>query len=70
MKASSVLLHPRRLLPRLSGEHIVFTEIYEGRNAIGMISLFWVVILKKKNTNGIHRTKSNRIEQNRTKSKD
>ena len=25
------LLHPHRFLPRLSGEHMVFTEIYEGR---------------------------------------
>ena len=61
MKASSVSLHPRRFLPRLSGEHIVFTEIYEGRNATGMISLCWVVIKNKQ---------MEYIEQNRTKSKD
>ena len=49
MKASSVSLYPHRFLPRLSGEHIVhvFTEIYEGRNATGMISLFLVVIKNK-----------------------
>ena len=36
MKASSVSLHPRRFLPRLSAEHVVFTEIYECRNSTGM----------------------------------
>ena len=63
MKASSVSLHPRRFLPRLSGEHIVFTEIYDGRNATGMISLFSVVI-KNKQMEYIeqNRTESNQIE--------
>ena len=55
------LLHPRRFLPRLSGEYIVFTEIYEGRNATGMVSLFQVVNKNKQMED---------IEQNRTKSKD
>ena len=55
------LLHPRRFLPRLSGEYTVLMEIYEGRNATGVISLLAVAI--KKQTNGIHRTKSNKIEQ-------
>ena len=34
------LLHPRRFLLWLSGEYIVFTEIYEGKNMTGMILLF------------------------------
>ena len=65
------LLHPRRFLPRLSGEYTVFTVIYEGRNAAGIISLFSVVI-KNKQMEYIeqNQTKSNRIEPNRTKSKD
>ena len=63
-KASSVSLHPRRFLPRLSGEYMVFTEIYESRDATGIISLFWVVI-KNKQMDYIEQ-----IEQNRTKSKD
>ena len=54
------LLRPRRFPSRLSGEYIVFNEIYERRNATGAISLLAVVI--KKQTNEIHRTKSNRIE--------
>ena len=66
MKASSVSLHPCRFLPRLSGEYMVFTEIHEGRDATGIISLFWVVI-KNKQMDYIeqieqNRTKSNRIE--------
>ena len=49
---------------RISGDYIVFTEIYEVRNATGMISLFLVELKTNKwNT-------SNKIEQNRTKSKD
>ena len=38
------LLHPRRFLSRLSGEYTVFTEIYERRNATGVISLLAVVV--------------------------
>ena len=66
MKASSVSLHPRMFLTRLSGEHVVFTEIYKGRNETGMISLYSVVIKNKQmeyiEQNG---TKWNKIEPNR-----
>ena len=41
--------------------NIVFTEIYDGRNTIGVISLLVVVIKNKQ---------IEYIEQNRTKSKD
>ena len=57
------LLHPRRFLSRLSGEYTVFTEIYERRNATGVISLLAVVI-KNKQIEYIerNRTESNKIE--------
>ena len=47
-------------LPGISGEYIVFTIIYEGRNVTGMIFLLVVVIKNKEMESA-----SNIIEQNR-----